>query len=271
MSPEAVKSSRNVDQALLPSSQPFPKYFAASIHAQSISPRAFPVGFQKSCFVSQLLSSPGHQQKTWSSNQPKTKLHHSRLRFFFISTKKVIHSQHLPLDVSANPVPFPPAKKNNIYPSFTPFQRWCTRTPSRSYFSISSTSSWRYSFHCRERSWMHIFTAVEASPLSTSINVANTLFKLGEEKKKRHVSNHRKKKKTSSSFMIHWNYSTLQVQPNQPPKKIRRCFSFSHRMSSMIFHQLTDSGSTVTPGAPEVWRHPGRLQKSCYSWWEFKH
>lgn len=88
---------------------------------------------------------------------------------------------------------FPPTpsplrqKKNNIHPSFTGFQRLCSRTPSRSYFSISSTSSWRYSFHCRGSSCVAPLNGWNLTLINFNKHLQTQRSNCGEEKK-RHVS-----------------------------------------------------------------------------------
>lgn len=118
------------------------------------------------------------------TNQKKNSI--TQFYLFSFQQKKWWHSQHLPPDFSANPFP-PPAKKNNIHPSFTGFQRLCSRTPSRSYFSISSTSSWRYSFHCRGSSCVAPLNGWNLTLINFNKHLQTQRSNCGEEKK-RHVS-----------------------------------------------------------------------------------
>lgn len=148
--------------------------------------RAFPVVSRKAVLSLNFYPPLDPNKKLWSSNQPKKKTPSLKSTFFHFNKKNdgILNICHRIFPPTPSPLR---QKKNNIHPSFTGFQRLCSRTPSRSYFSISSTSSWRYSFHCRGSSCVAPLNGWNLTLINFNKHLQTQRSNCGEEKK-RHVS-----------------------------------------------------------------------------------
>lgn len=192
MSSEAVKSSIKVDQALLPSSQPFPKNFAASIHAQSIST------LTKKISITQ--GYPFHFNKKW----------------YILNICHWIPRQPLPQRCAPAP------HQGHTF-------QWAPPAPG-------------IELPCRASCSSVAHLTVETSHFSTSITIANTV-QTGRRKEKHHVSKHEKPHHPDDPLKL---FDIISSTKSPPTKKIRGCFSFSHRISIQSTHRLWQHRNTCS-------------------------